>query len=127
MGGWQKIGAAISVLWLIGSPIYLLLIENKPAEKSYAACIEESLVTSARMRKVGQHDQADAWEHHSYDWCWQAAGYTSPVSLAHAFVEGNHSVVLWAFLLAPIALLWLIGSLAIATLRRTGRGLHSIE
>jgi hypothetical protein len=43
MGRWQRIGAVISVLWLIGSPLYLLVTENEPADRSYAACIEDSL------------------------------------------------------------------------------------
>ncbi len=128
MGGWQRIGAVISVLWLIGSPIYLLVTENEPADRSYAACIEDSLTTSTRMREKGQQDEADAWELHSYDWCLRAAGYMSPVGLAHAFLEGNyHSAMLWGFLLGPIALLWLVGSLVIGKVRRAGRDLRSIE
>ena len=128
MGGWQRIGAVISVLWLIGSSIYLLITENEPADRSYAACIEDSLMTSTQMREKGQQDEAYAWEHHSYDWCFRAAGYMSPVGLAHAFLEGSyHSVVLWGFLLGPIGLLWLVGSLVIGTVRRPGRGLRSIE
>ena len=128
MRKWQRIGAVISVLWLIGSPIYLLVTENKPADSSYAACIEDSLMTSTRMREKGQQDEADAWERHSYDWCFRTAGYMSPVGLAHAFLEGScHSVVLWGFHLGPIALLWLVGSLVIGTVRRAGHHLRSIE
>jgi len=85
-------------------------------------------MTSAQMRKIGEHDEADAWERHSYDWCWRAAGYMSPVGLAHAFLEGSyHTAVLWGFLLGPIALLWLVGSLVIGIVRWVGRGLLSIE
>ena len=128
MSGWQRIGAAISVLWLIASPIYLLLTKNEAANKTYAACIEESLMTGTRMREIGKQDEADAWEHHSNDWCLGAAGYMSPVGLALALLEGGyHSAVLWGFLLGPIALLWLVGSLLIGTARWVGRGLSSIE
>jgi hypothetical protein len=127
MGRWQRIGAVISVLWLIGSPLYLLVTENEPADRSYAACIEDSLTTSTRMREKGQQDEADTWELHSYDWCLRAAGYMSPVGLAHAFLEGNyHSAMLWGFLLGPIALLWLVGSLVIGKVRRAGRDLRSL-
>ena len=126
--GWQRIGVAISVLWLIALPIYLLITKNEPANKSYAACIEESLMTASRMREVGKQDEADAWERHSNDWCLRGAGYMSPVGLAHVFLEGSyHSAALWGFLLGPIALLWLVGSLVIGTVRRTARGLDSLE
>jgi hypothetical protein len=128
MRGWQRIGAVISVLWLIASPSYLLVTTNKAANKSYAACFEESLMTGTRMREIGKQDEADAWEHHSTDWCLGAAGYMSPIGLAHALLQGSyHSAVLWGFLLGPIALLWLVGSLVIGTARWLGRALSSIE
>ena len=73
----------ISVLWLIASPIYLLVMKNEAPNKSYAACIEESLMTGTRMRETGKHDEADAWDRHSNDWCLGAAGHISPVGLAH--------------------------------------------
>jgi len=128
LSGWQRIGVVISVLWLIASPTYLLVTKNEAANKSYAACIELSLVTGTRLRETGQHDEADAWQRHSNDWCLKDAGYLSPVGLARALLEGSyHSAVLWGFLLGPIALLWLIGSLVIGTVRRVGRGLRAIE
>jgi hypothetical protein len=118
----------ISVLWLIASPIYLLVMKNEAPNKSYAACIEESLMTGTRMRETGKHDEADAWDRHSNDWCLGAAGYISPVGLAHVLLEGSyHSAVLWGFLLGPIALLWLVGSLVVGIVRRVARGLLSIE
>jgi len=69
MSGWQKICVVISILWLIASPAYLLVTKNQAANKSYATCIESSLMTGTRLRYIGQHDQADAWERHSKDWC----------------------------------------------------------
>jgi hypothetical protein len=126
--GWQRIGVAISVLWLIALPIYLLVTKNEAANKSYAACIEESLMTGTRMREVGNQDEADAWERHSNDWCLRGAGYMSPIGLAHVFLEGSyHSAALWGFLLGPIAVLWLVGGLVIGTVRRAARGFVSIE
>jgi hypothetical protein len=128
MSGWQRIGVVISVLWLIASPIYLLVTKNEAANKSYAACIELSLPTSTQMRKIGKNDEADAWERHSNEWCLGAAGYMSPVGLAHALLEGSYnSAVLWSFLLGPIVLLWLVGSLVIGTARGLMRDLRSIE
>jgi hypothetical protein len=128
MSGWQRIGVAISILWLIASSAYLLVTQNQAANKSYAACIESSLMTGTRLRYIGQHDQADAWERHSNDWCLGAAGYMSPVGLAHALLEGSYrSAILWSVFLGPIALLWLIGSLVIGIVRWVGRRLQSIE
>jgi hypothetical protein len=57
-----------------------------------------------------------------------AAGHISPVGLAHVLLEGSyHSAVLWGFLLGPIALQWLVGSLVVGIVRRVARGLLSIE
>ena len=53
LSGWQRIGVVISVLWLIASPIYLLVTKNEAANKSYAACIESSLMTGTRLREIG--------------------------------------------------------------------------
>jgi hypothetical protein len=118
----------ISVLWLIASPSYLLVTTNKAANKSYAACMKLSLMTGAQLRAVGKPDEADAWERHSNDWCSSTAGYLSPIGLAHALLEGSYrSAILWGVFLGPIALLWLVGSLVIGTVRWVGRGLHSIE
>jgi hypothetical protein len=128
MSGWQRIGVAISVLWLIASPIYLLVTRNETANKSYAACIEESLMTGTRMREIGKQDEADVWERHSNDWCLRGAGYISPIGLAHVLLEGSYqSALSWGFLLGPIALLWLVGSLVIGTARRVARDLLSVE
>ena len=128
MSGWQRIGVLISILWLIASPTYLLVTKNQAANKSYAACIELSLMTGTRLRYIGQHDQADAWERHSNNWCLGAAGYMSPVGLAHAMLEGSYSsAIVWGVFLGPIALLWLVGSLVIGTVRWLGRRSQSIE
>ena len=75
MSGRQRIGVVISILWLIASTTYLLVTKNQAANKSYATCIESSLMTGTRLRYIGQYDQADAWERHSKDWCLGAAGY----------------------------------------------------
>jgi hypothetical protein len=128
MSGWQRIGVVISVLWLIASATYFIATKNEAAGKSYAACIESSRMTGTRLREIGKHDEADAWERHSNDWCLRAAGYMSPVGLAHALLEGSYdSAVLWGFLLGPIALLWLVGSLVIGAVRWLSSGLRSIE
>jgi hypothetical protein len=52
----------------------------------------------------------------------------SLMGLAHALLEGSYqSTLSWGFLLGPIALLWLVGSLVIGTARRVARDLLSVE
>ena len=66
MTRWQKIGAVISVLWLIGLPIYLV-------------------VRSGSWKTVG-----------------------------NALIAGNSdTAALWTMMLAPVALLWSIGVIAL--------------
>ena len=48
MSGWQKIGAVISVLWMIGLPIYLIVLSG-------------SLKTVGHALTAGNSDTAALW------------------------------------------------------------------
>jgi hypothetical protein len=39
MSGWKRMVGVISVLWLIGLPIYLLVDANRQASRSLALCL----------------------------------------------------------------------------------------
>ena len=76
MSGWQRIGAVVSVLWLIGLPIFFI-------------------VRSGSWKTVG-----------------------------HALIAGNSdTAALWTMMLAPVVLLWAVGTLtlnAVRWIRRRG-------
>jgi hypothetical protein len=39
MGGWQRIGVVISVLWLLGLPSYMLMSHNLRVQERYVDCL----------------------------------------------------------------------------------------
>jgi hypothetical protein len=66
MSGWQRIGVVISLLWLIGSPIYFLVSEYREIEAKFEACIARStnagdaLIASAACNLVRNIDRDNA-------------------------------------------------------------------
>jgi hypothetical protein len=97
---WQRMGVVISVLWLIGLPIYLLVDANRQASKALALCLS-----------VARTDP----EMH---WCQADVRFVTPSEMAHAFVAGNNdAIALWALMLGPIIICWIMGSIAVATAR----------
>src|SRR6516164_2697415 len=38
MSGWQRIGVVLSVLWIVGYPIYSFIDENESNERAYRTC-----------------------------------------------------------------------------------------
>ena len=39
MSGWQRIGVVISILWLVGLPIFLMIDTNRRANDFYSDCL----------------------------------------------------------------------------------------
>jgi len=110
MAGWQKIGVTLSVLWLIGLPIYVMVDSNRRASEFYAWCRNvESKITSS-MTSEEQHE------------CSRSAKFMTPAVLAQVLIAGNvDTLTMWSFMLGPIVVFWLIGGIifaAVWSLRR---------
>jgi hypothetical protein len=67
MTGWQRIGVVISVLWLIGVPVYLVVISGD--REMYEQCIEQRLPNMTRQQKRDL-----CWK--SFHPPWKEVGYT---------------------------------------------------
>ena len=52
MSGWQKIGAVISVLWLIGLPTYFVVHSSMNADHLYDECMK----SVADLTREEQHE-----------------------------------------------------------------------
>jgi hypothetical protein len=39
LSGWQRIGVVISVLWMVGFPIFLMVDTNRQASEMYQGCL----------------------------------------------------------------------------------------
>jgi hypothetical protein len=97
---------ALSVLWLIGLPIYVLADTNLRASKILDSCM--SVVKNI-------------------DWCLPGAGFVTPREMAHTLVAGDRdTVVLWGLMVGPIIVFWLIGRIAFGTVRSIRRGFQKV-
>jgi hypothetical protein len=129
MSGWKRLGVVISVLWLIGSPIYFQVAEARRAEREYKACTsinpaEDVLARSFQLALCNPRRQsltiADAWELMTLRPSPEVLKANDPAvgRSVGAFLAG----FLWLMWLGPIALLWIVGGLVIGTTRWVMRG-----
>ena len=102
----QRVGVLLSVLWLIGLPIYVLVDTNQRASETLGSCM--SVVNNI-------------------DWCLPGAGFVSPREIAHNLVAGDrNTAVLWALMVGPIIGFWLIRRIAFATARSIRRRFQKV-
>ena len=103
LGRWQKIGVALSALWLIGLPIYVMLDSNRRANEFYTWCVTvESKIasdkTSLEFAETAEQQQEK---------CRRAGRFMTPTVLAQTLVVGNlDTLTLWSLMLGPVAVLW---------------------
>jgi hypothetical protein len=109
MSGWQRIGVVISVLWLVGLPVYVLNDNNQRVYNNVLDCITpEKLAGGATFDQVLQR-------------CHAVYGpYLSWGDLARFFRDNVEMST--GFLLGPIILLWLVGWIVLGTVRWVRRG-----
>ena len=122
MNGWPRIGVVLTVLWIIGFPCYLVTGTNSRAASEYTDCMVRAGKSYASHAQ--QNPAAPQTLKNMQEGC---AGMrdASTVSFAGLFLnDGPHSwsSVLWAITLIPIAILWVVGSIMIVTLRWILRG-----
>jgi hypothetical protein len=116
MSGWQRIGVVLSVLWLVGLPVYTLVDRNSRVQERTVDC----------MFRLGATEE----------WCRQTF-YQVPISPLdalgalvgrNALVGANHTIEhsydMWLAMVVwgPIILLWLVGGIVFGTVRWVRRG-----
>ena len=111
MSGWQKIAVLVSILWMIGLPIYLMIDSNRRASEFYNVCRKVESNLAFEMTAEQQHEA-----------CWRSAKFMTPTVLAQTLIAGNaDTATLWFFMLAPLVIFWAIGGIILATVRRIWR------
>jgi hypothetical protein len=74
----HRVAVLLSVLWLIGLPIYVLVDTNQRASEILGSCM--SVVNNI-------------------DWCLPGAGFMSPREMAHNLVaRDRNTIVLWGLM-----------------------------
>jgi hypothetical protein len=123
MSAWQRIGIVLSLLWVFGCPIYLVIDQNLHAHEGDRTCRDTASTMASRWRREGRLDLAEAQEKGAPQECREGAGYTTLSELAQGLVMGGtNSAILWMLILGPVALFWIVGSAALATVRQVRRG-----
>jgi hypothetical protein len=124
MSGWQRIGVVISLLWLVGLPIYLMVDSNRRAGDFYTWCRSVESKVASDMRSSGRGDLADSTEQ-QHENCWRSARFMTPTVLAYTLIAGDaDTATLWSLMLVPLVIFWLIGGIVFATVRWTRRVLN---
>jgi hypothetical protein len=114
MNRWRKVGVLLSALWMIGLPIYVMADSNRRASEFYDWC-----------RRPESNYTSDMTPEEKHDACWKSAGFMTPSVLAQTLIAGNaDTATLWAFILGPVGMFWIVGSITLAAVRRIRRGLY---
>ena len=111
VSGWQKFGVLVSIVWMIGLPICVMIDSNRRASEFYNMCRKVESNLASAMTTEQQHEA-----------CWRSAKFITPTVLAQTLIAGNaDTVTLWFFMLGPLAIFWAIGGIILATVRRIRR------
>lgn len=123
MNGLPGIGVLISVLWLFGAPIYLMVDTNNTAKVIYESCIRSADLAFEPGGFEGDNPDelktADRRCARSFE-----NMRLSPAKLMRLLLgrEGGEALTVWTIILVPIVLLWLVGGVIFVTahwIRRT--------
>jgi len=128
MSGWQRIGVVISVLWLVGLPVYTLMAHNREAQGRYVDCI---VGLEQVGRTGGDRDALPGVSNEQWCGAWHVS--ISPLDAFGVFVgrswatgigriEHTYDIGVAMIVWAPIILLWLVGWIVLSTVRWVRRG-----
>lgn len=122
MSGWQRIGVLISVLWIVGTPIYLMVDTNNTAEAVYQSCIRSADLAF----EPGGFEGDNPGELKVAEQRCARSFYNmrmSPRKLMRLLLgrEGEETLIVWTMILGPIILFWLVGGATFTTVRLVRR------
>ena len=89
MSAWQRIGIVLSLLWVFGFPIYLVIDQNRHANEGDRLCRDTTSTMASRWRREGRSDLAEAQEKVAPQECREGAGYTTLSELARGLFMGG--------------------------------------
>jgi hypothetical protein len=111
MSGWLRIGVVLSVLWVVGYPIYSFIDETQSNEMAYRTCqkIYTQYFPNPDLSSADIHAR-----------CQKTAFELTPPILANE----NFWILGVA---APLALFWILGGVILWTVRWIRRGFTNAE
>jgi len=78
VSGWQKFGVLVSIVWMIGLPICVMIDSNRRASEFYNMCRKVESNLASAMTTEQQHEA-----------CWRSAKFITPTVLAQTLIAGN--------------------------------------
>ena len=77
VSGWQKFGVLVSIVWMIGLPICVMIDSNRRASEFYNMCRKVESNLASAMTTEQQHEA-----------CWRSAKFITPTVLAQTLIAG---------------------------------------
>src|SRR3984893_16697542 len=88
VSGWQKFSVLVSIAWMFGLPICVMIDLNRRASEFYNMC-----------RKVESNDASAMTTEQQHEACWRSAKFMTPTVLAQTLIAGNaDTATLWFFM-----------------------------
>jgi hypothetical protein len=121
MSGWQRIGAVISVLWLLAVPSYVIISSNQFADAYYKGCLDlayRTRLNSAEELNAAIQDCSTT----------KSELAVTPTKALKVLLFEKHyaeGLAAWAALLLPIAFLWIIGGIVFGAVRWLARSFRA--
>jgi hypothetical protein len=115
MSGWQRLGVVISVLWLVGAPIYFVADMNQTAFRVLGMCYSAGSSSDQTDFDRTQREATCNAQLEEMTWSTQKLFNT-------LFTYNKDRGVLWAMLLVPLVIFWLFEAVIIGTVRWVRRG-----
>jgi hypothetical protein len=124
MSGWQRIGVAISVLWILAVPSYFVISSNRAAGEYYRQCIPDAGIHGGTFNREDFEKDMQRCAATEREWAISPARIMQDLLFQGDSSEGQ---LLWGMILVPIVIFWIIGGIVFATLRWIGRGFSSVR
>lgn len=122
MTGWQRLGIAVSVLWAIGGPAWIVIQTNRDASQDFDHCT--ALASSVSGGYPDAVRRSQVYDSMSVDCQRTSLASTTSISRLVADDEGRK---LLAFLVGgPLLLMWVLGAIVIWTCRGIAYGFKRV-
>jgi hypothetical protein len=121
MSGRQRLGIVLSLMWVVAGPLWLLIATNAQASRDYENCLR---IVDNVVDGYADADGRERAYNRMSDRC-QHTYLLSTTSLPQMIADEDTKKVLTFLVCGPLAVLWLLGAIAIVSRRWISRGFFS--
>jgi hypothetical protein len=123
MHGWQRFGIVLSIFWFVGVLIYLVVDTNITAKAVYQSCMRSADLAFQPGGFEGDNPHRLSTAEQRCEQSFDTMRMT-PAKLLRLLVgrDGEETLTIWAIMLVPIAVFWVVGAGGFAAVRWMQRG-----